>query len=112
MASTAPVGDRPSKAPVASARQCRAARGLLNWTQRQLAEEAGVARKTIADLEVGLRPLRYRTRRDITQALERAGIEFLWSNEDAGEGVRLAEPSPIARARMSAAQPSGTLGRK
>ena len=34
-----------------SAAQCRAARALLNWTQDQLAQNAQVARATIADFE-------------------------------------------------------------
>ncbi|HEX9461834.1 MAG TPA: helix-turn-helix transcriptional regulator [Alphaproteobacteria bacterium] len=93
--------ERNNRRPVASGTQCRAARGLLNWTQKRLAEEAGVARKTIADFEVGDRRLRYRTRRDITETLERAGVEFLWSGGTGGEGLRLAKGvrpgSPLAR---------------
>lgn len=63
--------------PVASAAQCRAARALLGWTQAQLADAAGVARKTIANFESSARPLHRRTRRDITAALEQGGIEFI-----------------------------------
>lgn len=85
---------------VASAAQCRAGRALVNWTQRDLAERAHVARKTVADFEAGIRPLRLRTRADITQALQAAGVEFTWS--DAGEGVscaqKLAETMPMAAA--------------
>ncbi len=79
---------------VASGAQCRAARGLLNWTQTQVADAAGVARKTIADFESGERPLRWRTRRDITETLERAGIAFEWSAEKHREGVSWAMPAP------------------
>ena len=80
---------------IASSAQCRAARALLNWTQAKLAERAGVARKTVADYELGERTLHVRTRRDIMNALQEAGVEFVWSDEmdgapvaTKGEGVR------------------------
>jgi transcriptional regulator with XRE-family HTH domain len=73
---------------VASPAQCRAARALLRWTQRQLAERAGVARKTVADFEAGVRRLHLRTRADITMTLQAAGVEFTWL--DGVEGVRCA----------------------
>ncbi len=72
--------------PTATPAQCRAARGLLNWTQRRLADEANVSRKTVADFETEFRRVRYRTRRDITTTLEGNGIEFSWKH---GDGVRL-----------------------
>jgi len=86
---------------IASSAQCRAARALLNWTQAKLAERAGVARKTVADYELGERTLHIRTRRDIMHALEEAGVEFVWSDEIdgapvaiKGEGVRFAKIAP------------------
>jgi transcriptional regulator with XRE-family HTH domain len=82
---------------IATSSQCRAARALLNWTQATLAERAGVARKTVADFELGERLLHVRTRRDITATLEGAGIEFLWGDESGpvnkGDGVRFAKSS-------------------
>jgi transcriptional regulator with XRE-family HTH domain len=77
---------------VATGAQCRAARALLNWSQRRLAEEARVARKTVADFEAASRPLRERTRRDITETLQENGIEFTWDN---GEGVRFLARSTL-----------------
>jgi len=76
------------KRPVVSPAQCRGARALLRWTQDRLAERAAVARKTVADFELGNRALHRRTRLDITIALEGAGIEFIWAAE--GDGVRFA----------------------
>jgi DNA-binding XRE family transcriptional regulator len=92
------------KEPVVSSIQCRAARALLGWSQRQLASEARVARKTVTDLEVRLRPLRYRTRLDITRAFERHGIEFVWPTTDRGEGVRFRSPDPGATRAQAAPQ--------
>lgn len=74
--------------PLVSSAQCRAARALLGWTQATLADRAGVARKTVAHFEVGRRALLVRTRRDITETFERAGVEFTQA-----EGVRFARQS-------------------
>jgi len=80
--------------PAASPAQCRAARALLRWTQGQLAQQATVARKTVADFELGNRTLHRRTRLDITVALEAAGVEFIW--DAGGEGVRFARKIPAS----------------
>ena len=93
------------KRPVVSPAQCRAARALLKWTQAKLAQQAAVARKTVADFELGNRSLHRRTRLDVTVALEAAGIEFIWSAE--GEGVRFARKAGAAAATTAAiASPS------
>jgi transcriptional regulator with XRE-family HTH domain len=72
-----------------SANQCRAARALLNWTQRDLSDASKVATKTVADFERGARSLYPRTLKDIQTALETAGIEFTNGN---APGVRLKPP--------------------
>ena len=72
----------------ASPAQCRAARALLRWTQKDLSIRAVVARRTIGDFESGARTLHVRTRFDITRALEDAGVIF----DDKG-GVQLAGPA-------------------
>jgi hypothetical protein len=59
----------------------------LNWSQSKLAQIASVARKTVTDFEAEARPISYRTRRDLTLALEGSGIEFVWPI--GGEGVIL-----------------------
>lgn len=58
--------------------QCRGARGLLNWSQSDLAERSGVGHKTIADFErdATSRPYK-RTLTAIITAFEAAGIEFI-----------------------------------
>jgi predicted transcriptional regulator len=58
----------------------------LGWSQQALAASAQVARKTIADFELGhINPQR-RTLRDIIAALEAAGIEFLPAEENISRG--------------------------
>src|SRR5258708_2604241 len=75
-----------------SAAQCRAARALLNWTQDQLAQNAQVARATIADFERNTRMGMMRQNLiSITSAFEAAGVAFI--SEDGnragmGSGVR------------------------
>jgi transcriptional regulator with XRE-family HTH domain len=56
---------------------CRAARGLLAWGQRELAQRANVAHKTIAEFELGARRPYERTLRDITSAFEAGGVVFI-----------------------------------
>ncbi len=65
---------------------CRAARGLLGWSQQQLATRAQVARKTIADFELGQVNPHPRTLRDVVAALEAAGVEFLPAEENVSHG--------------------------
>jgi transcriptional regulator with XRE-family HTH domain len=69
-----------------SSAQCRAARGLLNWSQSKLAEKSKVATKTIAEFEVALREPQIRTLNEICRAFENEGVEFL---NHARPGVRL-----------------------
>lgn len=54
--------------------QVRAARGLLRWSQQDLAEKAGIALSTVADFERGLRIPVPNNALAIQRALEMAGI--------------------------------------
>ena len=67
--------------------QCRAARGLLDISQRQLAEAAGVSLTAIKDFESNTRTPRPATLKAIQDAIERAGIMLIPVN-GGGEGVR------------------------
>jgi transcriptional regulator with XRE-family HTH domain len=69
--------------------QCRAARGLLGWSQAQLAEASKVATKTIADFERESRTPYDRTLADVQKAFEAAGVEFTNGGEP---GVKLRKP--------------------
>ena len=59
-----------------SPRQSRAARGLLDWTQDNLATRAGVSLKTVQDFEGERRKPIKVVRASIKQAFEQAGVEF------------------------------------
>jgi transcriptional regulator with XRE-family HTH domain len=74
-----------------TAEQCRAARGLLGWSQSRLASAAKVSRATLAEFETGNRVPYDRTLADIMSALESAGVEFIAEN-GGGPGVRLTRP--------------------
>jgi predicted transcriptional regulator len=68
--------------------QCRAARALLDWSQGDLADQAGVGIVTVRQLEAGAHDPRRATLSVIRLALESAGVEFLDEN-GGGPGVRL-----------------------
>ena len=68
--------------------QCRAARGLLAWSQQDLAREAGIGVVTVHQLEAGTSAPRNATVEVIKRAFEAAGVEFIDEN-GGGPGVRL-----------------------
>ena len=77
-----------SRPPLLYPEQCRAARGLLDWTQEELAERADISRSTIRDFENGRHHLHAATAAQVVAALERGGVLLIPPNE-AGPGARL-----------------------
>ena len=75
-----------------SSAQCRAARGLVGWSQQELAKNAGVGTVAIHQLESGASQPRRATLDVVRRALEAAGVEFIDEN-GGGAGVRLRKPS-------------------
>jgi ribosome-binding protein aMBF1 (putative translation factor) len=76
-----------------TAAQIRAARGLLDWSQKDLAEATKLSVQTIKRME-GHRGPEASTEANVQavhRALESAGVIFLEakSNKDGGAGVRL-----------------------
>ncbi|MEF0941992.1 helix-turn-helix transcriptional regulator [Rhizobium sp. BR 362] len=55
---------------------CRAARGLLDWTQLDIAERAGVSRSTIRDYEGGRHDIHRATEAQLRIAFEEGGVVF------------------------------------
>jgi transcriptional regulator with XRE-family HTH domain len=93
--------------------QCRAARGLLDWTQEELAEHAGVSRGTVRGFEAGHHVLRADTGSAIREALEAAGVVLLDPDAQMGAGVRLADRNGMRgglSARRSAIGGTGHQG--
>lgn len=68
--------------------QCRAARGLLDWSQQELATRAEIGIVTVRQLEAGTIEPRRATLAVVRQALEAGGVEFIDEN-GGGAGVRL-----------------------
>ena len=68
--------------------QCRAARGLLGWSQQELANAAGVGIVTVHQLEAGIGQPRRSTIDVIKRAFQLAGVDFIDAN-GGGPGVRL-----------------------
>jgi len=60
-----------------TASQCRAARGLLDWTQKDLAEKSRIGIVTIRQFEGGKTEPMHATMVVLQQAFEAAGVEFL-----------------------------------
>src|SRR5512147_2328146 len=90
------------KRPMITAAQIRAARGLLNLSQAQLAEMAELGIATIKRIEASSEVRgAASTLWKIQAALEEAGIEFLHAEDGGGLGVRLrpASHSPKPRRR-------------
>ena len=57
--------------------QCRAARGLLDWTQGDLAAQAGMSKTAINNFERGTNDVRGESLAAIRAAFEKADIEFV-----------------------------------
>jgi transcriptional regulator with XRE-family HTH domain len=69
--------------------QLRAARGLLDWSQSDLAARAGLSLPTVKRIERGTGPrVSDDARAKLRQALEAAGVLFIDEN-GGGAGVRL-----------------------
>jgi transcriptional regulator with XRE-family HTH domain len=92
-----------------SAGQLRAARGLLGWSQSDLAEAAKISRATIADFESGKRDPYVRTLDQLRATLEAAGIEF---TNGARPGVRMKqwERDEKVRLRQGLERHASTFG--
>ncbi|MDR3488219.1 MAG: helix-turn-helix domain-containing protein [Bradyrhizobium sp.] len=68
--------------------QCRAARGLIGWSQQDLAKNSGIGTVAVHQLESGISQPRRATLDVVKRAFEAAGVEFIDEN-GGGPGVRL-----------------------
>lgn len=78
---------------ILSPAQARAARGLVDWSQSDLASRSNLSESTIRDFEKGRRVPGPNNLAAIRHALEAAGVVFLEDGQsiDGGPGVRLAK---------------------
>lgn len=92
--------------------QCKAARHLLGWSARRLAEAADVSHTTLLHFEGSKADTGRRTVKAIRGALEAAGVEFMGRGTrdqarvrtielDDGSGVRLRKPPASSEADCS-----------
>jgi transcriptional regulator with XRE-family HTH domain len=74
---------------VITSAQIRAARGILNWSRKDLAEYSGISFASMMRLESfeGVPASNFKTLESIKQAFEKAGVEFIGTPES-GAGVR------------------------
>ncbi|QDG77709.1 helix-turn-helix transcriptional regulator [Labrenzia sp. PHM005] len=71
-----------------NAKQCRASRAWLSWSQDELAKRSLVSKRAIAGFELEKTVPHDRTLRDLQRAFEDAGIIFLM---DGKRGIGLQE---------------------
>jgi transcriptional regulator with XRE-family HTH domain len=79
---------------------CRAARGLLNWTQMELAEYSDVSRSTIRDFEGNRHDIHRATAEQLRLALEAGGVAFI---PLAGHGLGVFSKIPLETRPIPAA---------
>ena len=68
------------------AAKIRASRGLLNWSQGELAERAGVSKQSVTRIENGTMDPRFSTITALYQAIRTTGVEMA---EDVNGTVRI-----------------------
>ncbi|MBY3168102.1 MULTISPECIES: helix-turn-helix domain-containing protein [Rhizobium] len=65
----------------------RAARGLLGWSQGELASLSGVSQKALSDFELGKRPLTAKASDKLRAAFEVRYVQFIAEKDVGGELV-------------------------
>jgi transcriptional regulator with XRE-family HTH domain len=70
-----------------NAKQCKAARDLVEWSQKILSEKSQVSKAAISFFERGETQPTARTQRDLIKAFEDAGIRFIENEAEFGAVV-------------------------
>ena len=86
------------------AAQIRAARGLLNWSQGELAERAGVSKQSVTRIENGTMDPRFSTMTALNEAIRSTGADM---NEDSSGTVMIT----ISREKLMPPSASTLLGK-
>jgi transcriptional regulator with XRE-family HTH domain len=79
---------------MSSIAQIRGARGLLGWSQTELAKAAGLSEPTVKRFETGLANVSAAAIGKMVAALEAAGVEFTNGDQP---GVRLKKARPLGQ---------------
>ena len=79
---------------VITAAQIRGARAMLGWSAAELADRAGISKRTMVNIESaeGVPASTTATIRKLQAELEAAGIEFIGSPND-WPGIRIGKPT-------------------
>lgn len=78
-----------------TASQCRAARGLLDWSQADLAQAASVGLSTVRNFETGRSTPIGNNLAAIVRALETEGVQLVADGQGL-VGVQMREPRTLA----------------
>ena len=81
----------PSKRPVFTRAQLRAARVLIGWSRAKLAAESGVPLPTLDKIESGKTDPKLTTAGKLRRTLEDAGVIFVDPDAQHGPGIILRE---------------------
>ena len=89
MESTTEVARRPKSdmGPMMSAEQSRAARAWLGWSQDDLANRGNVSVNTVRNFEGGQKVVHPNSIGSMRQAIEAAGIKFLFDGRGEAAGI-------------------------
>jgi transcriptional regulator with XRE-family HTH domain len=82
-----------SRDPMLTPAQCRAARGWLDWNQRDLAGKASVSMSTIRDFESGKRTPIANNLDALRRAIETAGVQLV-SRKGKPVGIATVDDQP------------------
>lgn len=91
----APDRSMDESATLVTARQIRAGRALLGWSQKQLSDAAKVGPATIARIELGTIDPKASSLKAIADALRGAGVRLFDDSDGIGEGARMAKPDGV-----------------
>ena len=83
------------KPPLITPKQCRAARGMLEWSRAELAVKSEVSERSLASFEGGNPKMMRANQRSIVEAFEAAGVVFIAGGVMPVHG---ADPQPDALA--------------
>ena len=86
------------------AAKIRASRGLLNWSQGELAERAGVSKQSVTRIEAGTMDPRFSTMTALNEAIRSTGVEM---DEDGSGTVMIT----ISRQKLLTPSASTLLGK-